>query len=74
MNSELNKSIEEAIVKLNKKPTRTNLNKLLKLLKEFSDEYEKQFGYVPVMHIDQFLVCLSLEVVKLYRDELPFSQ
>lgn len=70
----MNEQIENAIKELNENPSRDNLNKLKKLLKEFSDKYQKEFGYVPVIHIDQLLTGLSGEVINLYRNELPFSQ
>lgn len=73
MNTELTKAVETAISKLNAKPTKYNLNKLKLALKAFSDEYEKQYGYFPSIHIDQFLVGLSGEVITKYGDELPFS-
>ena len=73
MREDFDQMIETAIHRVNNDPSRENLESLTSLLKEFSDEYKKEYGYVPKIHLDYYLVGLSKEVIDLYRDELPFS-
>lgn len=70
----INKKLNNSIKKLNKNPSRENFNKFMKLLKKFSDDYKEEIGFRPKLSIDQYLCCLSQEVINLYKEELPLGR
>lgn len=72
--SKEDKKIERAISRLNKRPTEANLNNLISLLSKYINNYRKEHGYFPRIHVDMFLISLSTEVINLYKDRLPFNK
>ncbi len=60
--------------KLNAEPTEENLNIFLTNLKNYSDAYKEEHGHRPKIAIEQIILCLGLEVIKLYKDRLPYGE
>ena len=59
---------------LNNKPNEENFLVYYLALKSFSKQYEKEYGYKPKILIDQFMSCLSQEVIDKYKDRLPLGE
>ena len=59
---------------LNSEPCEENFFVYYLGLKNFSKLYEKEYGYKPKILIDQFMGCLSQEVITKYKDRLPLGE